>query len=578
MKFKFIFIFFFSFLIAEKADLVIQNAYVWTVDLSKPTAEAVAVRNNKIIFVGSNKAVQKYIDGNTNIIDAGGKLVLPGFNDNHVHFESTCRIVTGLNLLDVHQEKPFISRVRDVHERFTPGVWITGGLWSAYQAWESSSISEEGRKAKIDFFKPQRKMVDSFTAERPVFIQRFDRKVFFANSKALEIAGITKDRTDPPNIHVERDKRGNPTGILTGSGVQQYFNNIIPPRSWKQRVWESEAVLKRCARFGVTSLSDMSDARQREIFYYLHNENKLTVRIHSRGYLDQWEKMSELGIKIGSGDSMIRLGTVKAWIDGIMGNSTARFYKAYSHNSDEFGIWRKIMFPWRSQSGGRDLQSNLEYLAIKADSAGIQLSVHAIGDAANGYLLDMMDRVNEHNGVKNRRFRLVHAQVIHPDDFKRFKNMSIIAEVQPYHCTDDMRWMEERIGHERSKGAYAFRSLWDSGAVVCFGSDSPGTNASRYPLNPMLGLYAAVTRQTLDGNPADGWFPDEKLSVEEAIQAYTLNSAYASFEENIKGSITEGKLADLVILSDNLLEIDPSKIKDVEVKTTIFNGKIIYQQ
>jgi len=578
MKFKFIFIFFFSFLIAEKADLVIQNAYVWTVDLSKPTAEAVAVRNNKIIFVGSNKAVQKYIDGNTNIIDAGGKLVLPGFNDNHVHFESTCRIVTGLNLLDVHQEKPFISRMRDVHERFTPGVWITGGLWSAYQAWESSSISEEGRKAKIDFFKPQRKMVDSFTAERPVFIQRFDRKVFFANSKALEIAGITKDRTDPPNIHVERDKRGNPTGILTGSGVQQYFNNIIPPRSWKQRVWESEAVLKRCARFGVTSLSDMSDARQREIFYYLHNENKLTVRIHSRGYLDQWEKMSELGIKIGSGDSMIRLGTVKAWIDGIMGNSTARFYKAYSHNSDEFGIWRKIMFPWRSQSGGRDLQSNLEYLAIKADSAGIQLSVHAIGDAANGYLLDMMDRVNEHNGVKNRRFRLVHAQVIHPDDFKRFKNMSIIAEVQPYHCTDDMRWMEERIGHERSKGAYAFRSLWDSGAVVCFGSDSPGTNASRYPLNPMLGLYAAVTRQTLDGKPADGWFPDEKLSVEEAIQAYTLNSAYASFEENIKGSITEGKLADLVILSDNLLEIDPSKIKNVEVKTTIFNGKIIYQQ
>ena len=578
MKFKFIFIFFFSFLIAEKADLVIQNAYVWTVDLSKPTAEAVAVRNNKIIFVGSNKAVQKYIDGNTNIIDAGGKLVLPGFNDNHVHFESTCRIVTGLNLLDVHQEKPFISRMRDVHERFTPGVWITGGLWSAYQAWESSSISEEGRKAKIDFFKPQRKMVDSFTAERPVFIQRFDRKVFFANSKALEIAGITKDRADPPNIHVERDKRGNPTGILTGSGVQQYFNNIIPPRSWKQRVWESEAVLKRCARFGVTSLSDMSDARQREIFYYLHNENKLTVRIHSRGYLDQWEKMSELGIKIGSGDSMIRLGTVKAWIDGIMGNSTARFYKAYSHNSDEFGIWRKIMFPWRSQSGGRDLQSNLEYLAIKADSAGIQLSVHAIGDAANGYLLDMMDRLNEHNGVKNRRFRLVHAQVIHPDDFKRFKNMSIIAEVQPYHCTDDMRWMEERIGHERSKGAYAFRSLWDSGAVVCFGSDSPGTNASRYPLNPMLGLYAAVTRQTLDGNPADGWFPDEKLSVEEAIQAYTLNSAYASFEENIKGSITEGKLADLVILSDNLLEIDPSKIKNVEVKTTIFNGKIIYQQ
>ena len=235
------------------------------------------------------------------------------------------------------------------------------------------------------------------------------------------------------------------------------------------------------------------------------------------------------------------------------------------------------MFPWRSKDGGRDLQSNLEYLAIKADSAGIQLSVHAIGDAANGYLLDMMDRLNEHNGVKNRRFRLVHAQVIRPDDFKRFNNMSIIAEVQPYHCTDDMRWMEERIGHERSKGAYAFRSLWDSGAVVSFGSDSPGTNASRYPLNPMLGLYAAVTRQTLDGKPADGWFPDEKLSVEEAIQAYTLNSAYASFEENIKGSLEVGKLADLVILDKNPTIVDPMTIIDIPIQRTMVGGKWSYE-
>jgi predicted amidohydrolase YtcJ len=236
------------------------------------------------------------------------------------------------------------------------------------------------------------------------------------------------------------------------------------------------------------------------------------------------------------------------------------------------------MFPWRSKNNGRDLQSNLEYLALQADSAGIQLSVHAIGDAGNGYLLDMMDHLIEKNGKKDRRFRLVHAQVIRPEDFKRFQGKNIIAEVQPYHCTDDMRWMEERIGHERSKGAYAFRTLWDSGAVVCFGSDSPGTNASRYPLNPMLGLYAAVTRQTLDGKPTGGWFPDERLTIEEAIQAYTLNSAYASFEENIKGSIAVGKLADIVILSDNLLKISPSKIKDVKILTTIFDGKIIFQR
>ena len=572
------FLFLFSILIAGEADIVIKNGTVWTVNKSNPTAQAIAIKNNKIIHVGSNHTIQSFIGDHTQIIDAKGKLVLPGFNDNHVHFESTCRIVTGLNLMDVHEEKPFIERVRSVHERFAAGVWITGGLWSAYEAWGLSSIGEEGRKVKKDFFKPHRKMVDKLIGDRHLFIQRFDRKIFFANGNALKAAGITKTSPDPPNIKVERDRRGNPTGILSGSGVQNHFGTIIPPRSWEQRVWESEAVLKRCAQSGVTSLSDMSDSRQREIFYHLRNEGKLTARIHSRGYLDQWEKMAELGIKKGAGDEMIRLGTVKAWIDGIMGNSTARFYEPYSHSTNEFGLWRKIMFPWRSKNGGRDLQSNLEYLALKADSADIQLSVHAIGDAANGYLLDMVDRLIKHNGEKDRRFRLVHAQVINPKDYERFAGKNIIAEVQPYHCTDDMRWMEERIGHERSKGAYPFRSLWDSGAVVCFGSDSPGTNASRYPLNPMLGLYAAVTRQTLEGNPEEGWFPDERITIEEAIQAYTLNSAYASHEENIKGSISVGKLADVVIVSENLLEIDPVRIKDVEVVTTIFDGKVIYQK
>ena len=575
---KSLFFFISIFIQAQSADLVIKNANVWTVDLENPKARAIAIDHNKIIYVGSNAGVESFITDNTTVLDAGGKLVLPGFNDNHVHFESTCRIITGLNLMDVHTEDPFISRMRDVHERFAPGIWITGGLWSAYEAWGTSSIGEEGRRAQKNFFKPHRNMVDGFTKNRPVFIQRFDRKVFFANENALNLAGITKNSKDPVGIKVDRDRSGNPTGILSGSGVQKYFSQFITPRSMKQRIWESEAVLKRCASFGVTSLSDMSDTRQREIFYHLRNEGKLTARIHTRGYLDQWKQMNELGLKVGSGDEMIRTGTVKAWIDGIMGNSTARFYQSYSHNANEFGIWRKIMFPWRSKNNGRDLQSNLEYLALQADSAGIQLSVHAIGDAGNGYLLDMMDHLIEKNGKKDRRFRLVHAQVIRPEDFKRFQGKNIIAEVQPYHCTDDMRWMEERIGHERSKGAYAFRTLWDSGAVVCFGSDSPGTNASRYPLNPMLGLYAAVTRQTLAGKPTGGWFPDERLTIEEAIQAYTFNSAYASFEENIKGSIAVGKLADIVILSDNLLKISPSKIKDVKILTTIFDGKIIFQR
>ncbi|HIO88304.1 MAG TPA: amidohydrolase, partial [Candidatus Marinimicrobia bacterium] len=462
--------------------------------------------------------------------------------------------------------------------RFAPGIWITGGQWSAYEAWEAGTIGEEGRKAKKDLFKPHREMIDSFTKDRPVFIQRFDGNVFFANGKGLELAGIGRDLPNPVGITVDRDRKGNPTGILTGANVNTYFQKIIPKRSWDQRLLETQAVLDRCKMFGVTSLSDMSDPLQREIFYTLRNQEALTVRVHSRGYLDQWDKLAALGIKVGAGDEMIRLGAVKAWIDGIMGNSSARFYESYSHMPGERGRWRSIMFPWTAANDGREMVSNLENLAMKADSAGIQLSVHAIGDEGNGYLLDMMERMIAKNGQRDRRFRLVHAQVINPDHFKRFNRLGIVAEVQPYHCTDDMRWMEERIGQDRCVGAYAFRSLWDNGAVVCFGSDSPGTNAARYPLNPMLGLYAAVTRQTLTGEPDEGWFPEQKLTMEEAIQAYTLNSAYASFEESIKGSITVGKLADMAVLSDNLLKIEPEKIKDVENVMTVLGGKVIYKK
>jgi predicted amidohydrolase YtcJ len=262
-----------------------------------------------------------------------------------------------------------------------------------------------------------------------------------------------------------------------------------------------------------------------------------------------------------------------------MGNSSARFYEPYTHNPESRGIWRDIMFPFeRSPDNPEEMQSRLERLALDADAAGIQLTVHAIGDEANGYLLDMLERIIEKNGDKDRRFRLVHAQVMTDRDIARAGELGIVAEVQPYHVSDDMRWMEERIGADRSRGAYAFRRLWDAGAVISFGSDSPGTNASRYFLNPMFGLYAAVTRKTLSGKPEGGWFPDERLSIEEAIKAYTLNTAYANFEEDLKGSIEVGKLADLVVLSDNLLTMNPDGIKDVDVIMTLVGGKLVYEK
>ena len=390
---------------------------------------------------------------------------------------------------------------------------------------------------------------------------------------------------------MQRDDNGEPTGalfnpvtaavestMLIQDNVSLLFDAFIPAPSRRQRIAETKQAWRQMARVGVTSYCDItSDPVYVDIYRELRDKGEMTSRVRYRPALDRWESMANMGIKIGFGDEWIRFGATKAWIDGIMGNSSARFYEPYTHDPDSRGIWRDIMFPFeRSPDNPEEMQSRLERLALDADANGIQLTVHAIGDEANGYLMDMLERIIEKNGNKDRRFRLVHAQVMTDRDIERAGEMDIVAEVQPFHTSDDMRWMEERIGRDRSRGAYAFRRLWDAGAVVSFGSDSPGTNASRYYLNPMLGLYAAVTRKTLSGQPEGGWFADEKLTIKEAIRAYTLNTAYAGFEERIKGSISVGKLADFVVLSDNLLAINPNDIKDVTVKTTVVSGQIVY--
>lgn len=583
---------------AQHADLVLRNGVIWTVDESNPRGEAVAALDDKIVYVGSNAGVAQHIGPSTRVIDLEGRLVTPGFNDNHVHFESTGQLLYGLNLLDVSTEEGFVSRIREVNERYAPGTWITGGDWSAYETWAEGNVASAGREVNPDdlygnLFLPNKRMIDSFTADRPVLVRRFDRKVYLANSAALERAGIRKGMPDPDGIAVERDRNGEPTGalfnpvagavestVLVTDNVRALYATLVPEPSREQRIQETLAAWERMRSVGVTSYSDVTSAPiQVDIYGELRKAGKMTARVRYRPPLDKWQSMADLGIQIGFGDEWIRFGAVKAWIDGIMGNSSARFYEPYTHNPASRGIWRDIMFPFeRSPDNPEDMQSRLERLAIEADAANIQLSVHAIGDEANGYLLDMLERIVAKNGEKDRRFRLVHAQVMTDEDIERGGKLRIVAEMQPFHTSDDMRWMEERIGHDRSRGAYAFRRIWDSGAVLSFGSDSPGTNASRYYLNPMLGLYAAVTRKTLSGQPEGGWFPQEKITIEEAIQAYTLNTAYAAFEEDIKGSITVGKLADFVVLSDNLLTMNADDIKDVLVLTTVVGGKVVYER
>lgn len=583
---------------AQQADRVFRNGVIWTVDPANPRAEAIATRGNKILFVGSDRNASNYINNDTQIIDIKGQFIVPGFNDNHVHFEQTGRLLYGLNLLDVAEEKEFTARIRAVNQRYPAGSWITSGDWSAYETWAAGEVGEAGAEVNPDdpygkLFLPNKQMIDGFSKDRPVLVNRFDRKVYLANSKALEIAGIAKGSPDPAGIAVLRDRNGEPTGalfnpvegavestVLVQDNVRRHFSELIPPPSREQRVKETVRAWEQMKRVGVTSYSDVTSAPiQVDIYKELRQQGLMTARVRYRPPLDQWDSMAALGIRVGFGDEWIRFGAVKAWIDGIMGNSSAQFYEPYTHNPSSRGIWRDIMFPFeRHPNHPEQMQSRLERLALEADNAGIQLTVHAIGDEANGYLMDMLERIIEKNGEKDRRFRLVHAQVMTDRDIERGGRMNIVAEMQPYHTSDDMRWMEERIGRERSRGAYAFRRVWDSGAVLSFGSDSPGTNASRYYLNPMLGLYAAVTRKTLSGQPEGGWFPQEKITVEEAIQAYTLNTAYAAYEEDIKGSITAGKLADFVVLSDNLLTMDPDHIKDVTVEMTVVGGKIVYEK
>lgn len=575
----------------DPADLILRNGLIYTVDSTNTLTEAVAIRGGKFVFVGSNKDVKKYQGKQTRVIDLKGQFVLPGFSDNHVHFAAAAQFLE-FNIMRAATQQEFIARVKDVVARLPKGEWILGGYWGAYDQWAAGS-SGNGRREP---FSPDMRAVEVITKDHPMLIRKFDDSEFAANAAALRAAGVdpidpkltspvrgtsaegAKQGTEPAGSKIEgveflRDSGGRFTGHMRGRGVTPLFASVVPVKfSHERRVQQTKNALAEIRKYGVTNVSDMSDDEQLDIYRELLKTNDLTVRVHFRPGLERWQEMSDRRIIIGSGDEWIRLGALKGHIDGIMGTSTARFLQPYSSDPTNRGKWRPLMV---DEKGNFVEGKFLQYM-IDADRAGLQISVHAIGDEANNVLLNYLEELNRQNGVRDRRFRLVHAQVIAPGDFKRLGKLGVVAEVQPFHLSDDMRWMEERIGKERCKGAYAFKSIKDSGAVLCFGTDWPGTSASEYPINPMLGLYAAVTRQTLTGEPAGGWFPEQRISIEEAIRAYTYNTAYANFEEKVKGSIEVHKVADLVVLTKNLLQIPPKEILDTKVVYTIVGGKIVY--
>lgn len=577
----------------DAADLILVNGNVYTQDEAQPRAEAIAIRGEWITMVGSNREIRGLAGPATRTIDLAGAHVFPGFNDGHVHVQSTGALLSGVNLLDVHEITAFVDRVKGATMRLPEGSWITRGDWGAYEQWGAGS---SGRDAAAEpggtRFTPHRDLIDSVTPDHPVFVRSFDGAMYLANSAALVAAGVDEGTRVPPGGAIERDASGRLTGILRGPATQ-LVQRAIPPIPFDQRLAMIRAVMKEAREGGITTIQDITSADQLQAYRELQRRGELTVRFMIRPSLDNVTHTAGLGITQGLGDNWLKFIGYKAWIDGIMGSSGAMFFRPYDHDPANSGYVRQIMLPEAREGAGMSMREdqkytdfgvgNLERLLVEAVPTGLPPHVHAIGDKGVRIVLDVFERVlTEHNLVDtDHRWRVIHAQVLHPDDFPRFGELNLVAEVNPYHISDDMRWMEERIGAERSKGAYAFRDLKNAGAVLVFGSDSPGTNAARYFLSPIYGLYAAVSRQTLTGEPAEGWFPDQRLTIEEAIAAYTKNSAWASFEEDIKGTLSPGKLADIAVFDTDLMDVgasQPARLLEAKVQYTIVGGKVVYER
>ncbi len=531
---------------AQTMKTAFVNGKIYTVNEAQPFAQSIIVEGNKIIFVGSNDGAKKLLDTSTQIIDLNGKLMLPGFNDNHVHFISGGFYLLGIDLRPATSTTEFKNILKTYSEKF-PAKWITGGYWD-HEKWETKDL-------------PTKEMIDEVVSDQPVFVDRLDGHMAVANSYALNLAGITKDTQSPEGGLIVKDPlTGDPTGVLKDNAMS-LITKLIPDPTPEENYTALLASLEEAKRLGITSVQDITYQASLDAFQKAKNEGKLSCRIFTRWPIADYKNHVDNDIKIGFGDYLIKMGSLKAFADGSLGSSTAWFFDKYNQDTTTFGLPMDII-----------TDGSLEKWSLDADKNHLQLSVHAIGDRANSYMLDLYEKIINENPKWDRRFRVEHSQHVRFEDIKRFAELGVIASVQPYHCIDDGVWAEKRIGPERIKYTYPFKSFLDAGVKLCFGTDWYVA-----PLNPLLGIYAAVTRRTLDEKNPDGWIPGQKISVEEAIKCYTLNSAYASFEENIKGSIEVGKLADLIILSDDILSIDPVKIKDVKVELTVFDGKIIYQ-
>jgi predicted amidohydrolase YtcJ len=528
------------------ADLLITNATVRTMDLRQPEAQAIAIIGNRIVAVGGNSVLRETAGAKTRIIDARGRLVLPGFNDAHVHFLSGGLQLSQVDLRDAATPAEFTRRIREFAAKVPVGGWMTGGDWD-HERWPGAPL-------------PTTELIDAATTNVPVFVSRLDGHMALANTRALELAGVTRDTKDPAGGLIVRDARGAPTGLLKDAAMG-LVSRVVPPSTFAQKLSAARAATEHAASVGVTSVQDMSTGADIGVYQELRGE--LKTRIYGFSPLPEWERVARSGLRRPFGSDMLRVGGLKGFSDGSLGSTTALFFEPYKDSPSTSGLPADEMFP----------EGEMRKRVKGADAAGLQVVVHAIGDKANETMLSIFEEVLGANGPRDRRFRIEHAQHLRRADIPRFARAGVIASMQPYHAADDGRWAEKRIGQERCQGTYAFRSLLNAGTTLAFGSD---WNVA--PLDPMQGILAAVTRRTLDGKHPDGWVPEEKITVEEAVRAYTVGSAYAEFAEEVKGTLSPGRLADLVILSRDIFKIDPGEIGSVRVDTTIMDGRVVFER
>src|SRR5258705_7796671 len=529
------------------ADLIIRNAKVWTVDKDHPTAQAVTVLGDRILAVGSNEDVEAWRGARTRTVDASGKLLLPGFNDSHVHFVDGGLSLDSVQLNDASSAAEFARRIGEQAGKTPKGEWVTSGDWDETK-WTPAAM-------------PTKELIDPLTPDTPVFVSRYDGHMALANSVTLRLARITAQTPDPPGGVIVHDAQGNPTGALKDAAMD-YVYKIAPPLSHDARLRAVKRALAHAASLGVTSVQHMNpEYADIAVYSELLEREELTTRIYAAPLIPGVDDQVKIGVRHAFGSPLLRIGALKAYADGSLGSSTAYFFEPFSNQPDNRGLLSDEMHP----------MSLMRDRMMKADAAGLQICTHAIGDQGISIILDLYSEVVKAHGESDRRFRVVHAQHMAANDFDRFAQFHLIASMQPYHAIDDGRWAEERIGRDRASRTYAFRTFLNHGVRLAFGTD---WNVA--PLNPMLGLYAAVTRATLDGRNPNGWFPEQKLTIGEAVEAYTMGSAYAEFQEKEKGSITPGKLADMVLLSDDIFTIDPLKIRDVKIMTTWMGGKTVW--